>query len=238
MANSTQITVLNSASATATVSTLDGFRDGVGTATLLVGNATASLLNATVTGGLLQSIATSIVSATVTVGTAGAASTQVITVQGIAGMTGITVANATASLLSATVTGTVTALVSGTVPVNVNPQTSGGLLKSSTVCTATNNTTLVKGGAGQLYHYSATNNTATVAYLKFYDATTAIAGSGTPVWRVAIPGSSSGGGGIVEEITNGLVFSNGIAFVTTGGIADADTSVVTAGALLVNVGYK
>ncbi len=212
MANSTQITVLNSASATATVSTLDGFRDGVGTAALVIGNVTATLLNATVTGTLLNTINNSITGATVTVGTAGAASTSVITVQGIASMT----------------------------PILTSPSaaTSGGLLKSSTIGTATNNTTLVKSGAGQVYHIAATNSTATIAYLKFYDATTAIAGSGTPVWRVAIPGSSSGGGGIVEEITNGLVFSNGIAFVTTGGITDADTSVVTAGALLINVGYK
>lgn len=235
MANSTQITVLNSASATATVSTLDGFRSDIGTSSLVVANATASLFNATVTGSVTALL---LPTASILVANATAALLNA-TVTGTATISGtVLVANATASLLAAVVTGAVTALISGTVPVNINPQTSGGLLKSSTICTASNNTTLVKGSAGQIYHISATNNTATIAYLKFYDATTAIAGSGVPVWRTMIPGSGSGGAGIVDEVVNGLVFSNGIAFVTTGGIADADTSVVLGAALLINIGYK
>lgn len=90
MANSTQITVLDSASATATVSTLDAFVTGTATmlvgnatasllnatvvgttvisGTALVANATASLLNATVTGTILNSIQTSIVAATIATG--------------------------------------------------------------------------------------------------------------------------------------------------------------------------
>ncbi len=171
MANSTQITVLNSASVTATVSTLDGFIPGVGTALLSVTNATASgflatvsnataaNLQATVTGttvisgsvtvanstaanllalvsnataSLLNVTTTGIVtlsgnsSGIITTGVAGSASTQVLTMQGIAGMTGVNVvnstgslllsqvSNATASLLNATITGT--AAISGSLP--------------------------------------------------------------------------------------------------------------------------
>lgn len=251
MANSPQITVLNSASVTATVSTLDGFRDGVGTATMLVGNVTASLLNATVTGLVTLSGNSSGI---ITTGTAGTASTQVLSVQGILGMVGLNVINSTASLLNATVTGTT--VISGTVTVanstasNLNanvsgsigliPQTSGGLSLSSTILTTTAvNTTIVKGSAGQLYHISCTNNTATIAYVKFYNATTNTAFTTlTPVWRTMIPGASSGGAGIVNEATNGLAFATGITFAVTGGIADTDTTTLNANALIINLGYK
>lgn len=72
MANSTQITVLNSAAATATVSTLDGFRDGVGTASMVVTNVTAALLAATVIGTTAIS-GTAVISGNVTAALSGTA---------------------------------------------------------------------------------------------------------------------------------------------------------------------
>ena len=84
MANVTNISVLDSTNTTATVSTLDAFRSNIGTSALSVVNATASLLNATITG-------TAALSGTITSAITGS----------------VTVANATASLLFATVTGVV-----------------------------------------------------------------------------------------------------------------------------------
>ncbi len=232
MANSTQITVLDSASATATVSTLDAFVSGTATMSsnlAMVGGTTVSTGSGVMTAGTQRMALATDSPGVIGTGSAGSSSTTVLTVQGIVGMTGLNVINSTASLLNANVSGSI----------GVIPQTVGGLLLSSTIATASTNTTIVKGSAGQLYHIACTNNTATIAYLKFYNATT----NGnfttlTPVWRVMIPGSSTGGAGIVDDIVNGLAFSTGICFATTANITDTDSTVVTNNALIINIGYK
>jgi hypothetical protein len=119
----------------------------------------------------------------------------------------------------------------------IAPATSGGLSRSRTLIP--NNTTaiVVKSGAGQLYQIRATNNSATIAYIKLYDATSATAGSGTPVDTIMIPASTSGAG-IVATTDLGVVHSTGITYTVTTGIADADTGVPAAGAYVVTMYYK
>lgn len=119
----------------------------------------------------------------------------------------------------------------------VGAGTSGGLSRSRTLIP--NNTTaiVVKSGAGQLYKIRATNNSATIAYIKLYDATSATAGSGTPVDTIMIPASTSGAG-IMDTTDVGTVHATGITYIVTTGIADADTTAPAASAYVVTMFYK
>lgn len=102
-----------------------------------------------------------------------------------------------------------------------------------------NNTTaiVVKGGAGTLYGITAFNNSATIAYIKVYNATSATAGSGTPVARFMIPANTAGTG-LSFSLAIGNAYSTGITYIVTTGIADNDTSAPAANAYIVNVHYK
>lgn len=126
----------------------------------------------------------------------------------------------------------------GTFAAQITPVTSGGLLRSRTLIP--NNTTaiVVKASAGQVYKIRATNNSATIAYIKLYDATSATAGSGTPVDTIMIPAATSGGAGIVDTSDIGWAHATGITFVVTTGIADNDTGAPAASAYIVTVSYK
>lgn len=104
-----------------------------------------------------------------------------------------------------------------------------------------NNTTavVVKGSAGVVYGIECFNNSATIAYLKIYNATSATAGSGTPLARFMIPAATAGGGGFIASTTMmGRVFSTGITYIVTTGIADNDTGAPAASAYIVNINYK
>lgn len=102
-----------------------------------------------------------------------------------------------------------------------------------------NNTTavVVKATSGALYTVEAFNNSATIAYIKLYDAATATCGSGTPVIRMMIPGNTAGAGFISPNV-NGTSFPTGLTMCITTGIADADTGSPAATTYLVNVHYK
>lgn len=102
-----------------------------------------------------------------------------------------------------------------------------------------NNTTalVVKATSGALYTLEAFNNSATIAYVKLYDAATATCGSGTPVIRYMIPANASGAGYISPNV-NGTNFPGGITMCVTTGIADNNTGSPAATTYLVNVHYK
>jgi hypothetical protein len=122
-------------------------------------------------------------------------------------------------------------------PVFPSATTAGGATGTSFLMGASTNTTSVKATAGQLYKVEVTNNGATIAYLKLYNSTVApTAGSGTPAIRLMVPGNSLGAG-IVSAYDFGVPFSNGIGFAFTGGIADNDTTAVSASTYIVNLYY-
>ena len=129
------------------------------------------------------------------------------------------------------------ALVSGTA-VSLTPATSGGWFFLSTL--TPNNTTavVVKGSAGQLGKLEVFNNSANFAYLKFYNATSATCGAGTPVARYMIPGNSTNGAGFITTDAIGDAYSTGITYCLTTGYADNDTTAPAAGNFIVNVHYK
>lgn len=122
-----------------------------------------------------------------------------------------------------------------TLPVSITPVTSGGTTLSSTIMAASTNATSVKSSAGQVYKIECFNNSTSLGYLKIYNTATApTAGSGTPVLRYMVPAN----GGFVSTLEVGDAFATGIGYTFTGGIADADTTSVSASQFLVNIHYK
>jgi hypothetical protein len=120
------------------------------------------------------------------------------------------------------------------------PVTSGGLTTFFLQPTASDNHTNIKNGAGQLYHVTVTNNSATINYLRFYNAATGFNGCNSAtnlVYQLAIPASTSGAG-FVQDIALGLVFSTGISICVTTGYATTDTTNATASAMSLLVAYK
>lgn len=123
-------------------------------------------------------------------------------------------------------------------PVTEQAGTTLGLLLSSTILASGTNATNVKSSAGKVYKVECYNNSATPAFIKLYNASSApTAGSGTPVWRMLIPGNATGTG-VVSTFETGLTFGTGIGYTVTGLIADADTTSVAATTFIVNLGYK
>ena len=122
--------------------------------------------------------------------------------------------------------------------VSPSAATSGGCTVSSVLSAASVNETEVKATAGQVYWIHATNVSAAVAYLKFYNDTAAnIDETDTPVLRFAIPGATTGGG-FTTSFPVGAVFSTAIVYRTTTAVADNSTAAVGANELLINVCYK
>ncbi len=169
-------------------------------------------------------------------GTAGTADASVVTVQGVASMTPVQVSQATAASLNATVVGTGTfAVQSATTPV-----TSGGLSWYFVQPAASDNHVVIKAGAGQVYNIQAFNNSATVNYLRLYNATTGFNGCNSAtnlVGQWQIPANTAVGGFSVT-MDNGLAFATGISICVTSGYATTDTTNATATAMSINVGYK
>ena len=133
-------------------------------------------------------------------GTAGSASTNVITVQGIA---------------------------SGTPQPVVLTPASGGISVKTFVSAATNNLTTVKAGAAQLYgaHCESIAG-AGVAYLKFFNGSPTM-GTTPAVDQISIPvASSASGTGHELQIVNGAAYGSGLYVALTGAIALADNTSV------------
>ncbi len=105
---------------------------------------------------------------------------------------------------------------------------------------ATTNSTLVMAGHRVLSGFVATNTTATVYYLKFYDKATApTCNTDVPVFTIAIPNQPAGttAGQISAWPYAGIAFVNGLGFCITGAAADADNTAAATGITL-SLGVK
>lgn len=125
--------------------------------------------------------------------------------------------------------------------VSTQPATSGGLSVYFVQPTASDNHANIKNGSGQVYKIAATNNSATINYLRLYNAASGFNGCNSAtnlVYQVLIPGNSTNGGGIVDTWVEGIAFSTGISICVTSGYATNDTTNATASAMSVNIGYK
>lgn len=107
----------------------------------------------------------------------------------------------------------------GTYPTSDTPTT------TYLAATASTNATLVKAGPGNVYHYSLSNTTATVYYLRVYDLNVAPTCSSATgfVETIMIPASTAGAGRERDQ-PNGQTFSTGIGFCITGGPTSTDNT--------------
>lgn len=150
-----------------------------------------------------------------------------------------TVNIAAAQAIAATQSGTWTVQpgnTANTTPwlVQTVPGTTGGPSIYHLVSAATTNATNVKASAGQLYGWSVFNTNAAVRYLKLHNtAGTPIAGTGV-VYTIGVPA----GGGSNINLGAGLAFSTGIGISTVTEGADAGTTAVASGDLIINLHYK
>lgn len=121
---------------------------------------------------------------------------------------------------------------------NIGTATTGGATPYHYLSTASTNSTLVSTGAHSLYEVTLINTTATLYYLRLYDATSApTCSSGTGVVHTyPIPASASGAG-VAVSVPFGVAFTNGLSFCLTGGIADTDNTNAATG-VAVNLSYK
>lgn len=97
---------------------------------------------------------------------------------------------------------------------------------------ANQDATAPKSSAGIVYSLVLTNTNTSTRYFKLYNTATPTSAS-TPVQSYAIPGS----GGIALSFPHGLLFLTAIGFRLTTGSADNDANAVSAGEVLVNLGY-
>ncbi len=131
----------------------------------------------------------------------------------------------------------------GTVPIGGTtplPVASGGL-SIKRLLVANNTTSIaVDASPGQLYETEAFNNSATPAYIKYYNAAqgSVTCGSGTPIWTTMIPGNGSGGTGYIRTSAFGYAFSTALTACVTTGYADNDTTAPAASTYIVNWWFK
>ena len=109
-------------------------------------------------------------------------------------------------------------------PVTATPVTPTA---ASTVTTASTNAAVVKSTAGSLFNVSASNPTATPAFVKLYNkATSPTVGTDIPVITVPIPANSA----VSFDLGSlGARFSSGIGRAVTGAIGATDTTSAVVG---------
>lgn len=139
----------------------------------------------------------------------------------------------------ATATGQYTTLsvnALGALWVTPTPNATGGATLFRLLSAATTNATLVKSTAGQIFTIMASNTYTAARFLKLYNLTVApTVGTSTPVMTIALPANWAG---TLDFSDYGAVFSTGISLAITGAYADADTTAVAAGDVLLNITYK
>ncbi len=125
------------------------------------------------------------------------------------------------------------------VSTNLAAATTGGSTKYGYQSAASTNSTLVSAGAHTLHQLTLINTTATIYYLRLYDAALApTCSSGTNfAYTIPIPASTSGAGVSVPLGPFGQAFTNGLAFCLTGGPTGTDNTAAATGVFLI-ASYK
>lgn len=126
------------------------------------------------------------------------------------------------------------------IPVTPKLATTGGMTTFFVQPAASDNHTVVKAGAGQVYGVFVFNNSATVNYLRFYNATTGFNGCNSAtnlVTQIQIPASTSVGG-VSIPLPFPIPFATGISICVSSGYATTDTTNATASAMSLTIGYN
>lgn len=186
-------------------------------------------------------------------GTAGTASAQVVTVQGVTSMTPVQVSQVTASNLNAAVVGVGTAGsasggvltiqgVASMTPVQttVNSGPCSGASIKSFIVAANTTSVAIDAAAGSVCGVGAYGvAAATPVWLKLYNIAQASTTCGTSAVtdRMLIATAATGNGAILS-IPGGAAYSTAISACVTGGIADNDTTAPAATSYVVTIYYR
>lgn len=121
------------------------------------------------------------------------------------------------------------------------PGTSGGLTNFVLEPVASDNHTVIKNGAGQVYAIQVFNNSATINYVRLYNAGTGFNGCNSAtnlVWEGHIPANATNDAGFIYSSDVGIPFATGISICVTGGYGQTNVTNATASAISLNVQYK
>jgi hypothetical protein len=156
------------------------------------------------------------------------------------GNVGATIPRVTLATDDLAIASVVTAIQNAASPtVNVTPTTSGGLSIHRSIDLDEGTLEIVKASAGQVYSMWVANTATSTRFIKFYDATSGTAGTGTPVLTIPIPGNSSDDiAGVFNAGSHGIAFATGICVGATTGVADNDTGAPGANEVVVNIFFK
>lgn len=116
-----------------------------------------------------------------------------------------------------------------------NASTSGGCSMFTLVSAASNNSTQVKGSAGNIYCIVAVNTTATINYFKIFDGAPTM-GTTNANWNIPVPANTSAAG-VVIPLPVPISCANTINVALTGGMALNDNTNAATG-VAINLGYK
>jgi hypothetical protein len=117
---------------------------------------------------------------------------------------------------------------------SITTPTSGGYSVSRLLAGASTNATSVKASAGQVFGWYLANAAAYTVFFKLYNKASApTVGTDTPFMTIPVPAGSAAN----VEFMRGLAMGTGVAFATTKLVADADTTVLVANDLVINLLY-
>lgn len=105
---------------------------------------------------------------------------------------------------------------------------------------ASDNHRVIKNGAGTLRAISYTNNSATLAYLRYYNAGTGFNGCNSAtniLYEIGIPANTSIAGDNPAVPPNGIAFATGLSMCVTSGFGQTNTGNAVASAISINTGY-
>lgn len=112
-----------------------------------------------------------------------------------------------------------------------------GYTPHSAIAAGTTNATLIKQSPAEVHGGYLYNAAAYAVFLKLYNsATIPTAGAGTPVIRFGVPAAT--GITLSALVDEGVTFNAGLGYTITKLAADADTTVVVSGDLIVNLFYR
>lgn len=121
--------------------------------------------------------------------------------------------------------------------VTPQPHTQGGLLIYRSLDLDEGTLEVIKAAPGQLYGWYIANRSTATRYIKFYNATSGTAGTGTPVMTLVLPGNATDSVAANALGTHGITFDTGICFGATTGVADNDTGAPGTNDVVANIFY-
>lgn len=190
-----------------------------------------------------------------TIGTAGTASAQVLTVQGIASMTPVQVQSNSANLAtvakqpalgtagSASADVITVQGVASMTPLLSALTTTAATTDAASTCyitsAASTNSTNCKNAAGNVYGVRVVNTTSTIYYLRMYNTSSAPTCSSATgfVESIPLPEADGGGAGISFPNAAPQAYGTGVSFCLTGGGGSTDNTNAATG-VYVTILYK